>query len=330
MSPEQLARRPVNFATDVYSLGVTLYTLLTGKKAFVGKDAAEVETNIEHGRFKHPRAVDSQVPAALEAVCLKAMQLLPEDRYATAKEMAGHLEDWLADRPIPIYREPLTLRIRRWARNHKPLMVGLAVLFVTSVLCLIVADTLLRHEQAKTEINFGIAQDTVSRLLSLARVPPRSKEIRDDIARTAIESNRTFLKSRPRDRAVRLKMAQTYRLVANMGRTVGEFEESERTVSARRGSAGSSCAEFPSDPAIALEQALNSIDTGALWLMNGQPATAKTIFESVLKDLDALGGSLTGTQKRVKAMALVNLATALNEMDGPGERRNWGFRQSIC
>src|SRR5262249_16831347 len=83
MSPEQLARRPLNFATDVYSLGVTLYTVLTGKPAFGGKDRTQVEGQIERGRFKHPRADERRAPAALEAVCLKAMKLRPEERYAS-------------------------------------------------------------------------------------------------------------------------------------------------------------------------------------------------------------------------------------------------------
>jgi serine/threonine protein kinase len=326
MSPEQIARQTISFATDIYSLGVMLYALLTGKRPFVDKNKAQIEANIKSGRFKHPREVDSRAPAALEAVCLKAMKLRPADRYASAKEMARHVEDWLADRPIDVYREPLLQRARRWARNHKPVMAGLVVLVLTSVLSLAVASALLRREQARTETNFGLARDALVRLVRLASVPPKSKEVRKDIGGTALESSRTFLKSRPRDRGLRLDLAQTCRLVANIDRTVGEFEGPKKLYEEGADLLGALGADFPGDPAIVEEHALNSIDTGELWLMNGQPAKARVMFESVLNKVDALAGNLTDVQKRLRAIALLNLATALNEMDGSQRARELGIQ----
>jgi serine/threonine protein kinase len=318
MSPEQVARRPSDFATDVYSLGVMLYVLLTGRHAFVGGDRDEIKANILQGRFKHPRAVAGRVPAALEAVCLKAMKLRPQDRYATAKEMARDIEDWLADRPIAVYREPWPLRARRWARNHRPVVAGLAVLLVTSVLSLIVAHSLLRREQARTETNFR----AVLRLVRLSRFPSRSKQVRDELERTAIESTRAFLNTRPHDRGARLDMAQTYRDAANMRRMVGELETPRDLYRQGADLLRALHAEFANDPDIAEERALNSIDTGELWLLNGQPAKAKHLFEGVLHELDASGGNLTPSQQRVKAMALVDVATALNDMDDPARARD--------
>jgi serine/threonine protein kinase len=328
MSPEQVARRTVSFASDVYSLGATLYTLLTGKPAFAaeGKDRAVVAGDIAHGRFKPPREADSRVPPALEAVCLKAMKVCPEERYSAAKEIARDLEDWLANRPIAVYPEPLLLRARRWARNHRPAVAGLGVLLVTSLLYFIVTDVTVRHERARTERNYVLARDTLLRLVRLARIPPKSKETRDELAKTAIESTRSFLRSRPQDRGVRLDAARTYRAIANIGRAVGEFEEPKRLYQEGGDLLGLLHREFPNDPAIAEEQALNSLDAGELWLMNGQPAAAQVIFESVFQKLDKSGGKSTGVLQHVKALALVKLATALNEMDGSRRARESAIR----
>ena len=60
---------------------------------------------------------DPTIDPALEAVCVKAMALRPADRYASLRQMADDLEHWLAGEPVSAYREPITVRTRRWARN---------------------------------------------------------------------------------------------------------------------------------------------------------------------------------------------------------------------
>ena len=121
MSPEQAAGNwdRVGPTSDVYSLGATLYKLLTGRVAFDGQSREEVFGKVQRGEFAWPRQVRAGVPPALEAVCLEAMALRPEDRYGSALELAADVEHWLADEPVSAWREPWTLRGRRWLRRHR-------------------------------------------------------------------------------------------------------------------------------------------------------------------------------------------------------------------
>src|SRR5262249_19276703 len=95
-------------------------------------------------------AVKRTVPAALEAVCLKAMAKEPAQRYATAKELAADVEHWLADEPVTARREPLLERLRRWGRHHRTLVSSLAVLFVCLTAGLAVGLGLINAERKRT------------------------------------------------------------------------------------------------------------------------------------------------------------------------------------
>src|SRR5262249_7808464 len=121
MSPEQ-ARGDLEHLgprSDVYSLGATLYGLLTGQPPFQGDDIGAVLRAVQQGDFSGPRRVDPSIDPALEAVCLKAMATSPGNRYATARALADDVERWAADEPVAAWREPGSARARRWARRNR-------------------------------------------------------------------------------------------------------------------------------------------------------------------------------------------------------------------
>ncbi len=152
MSPEQAAgrRSEVDHRTDVYSLGATLYELLTLEPAFPGQDRHALLNQILHAEPRPPRQVDPAVPAELETIILKAMAKAPADRYATAGELAADLRRFLDGRPVMARRPTLAERVRKWLRRH-PAYVGAAVLLlVAGVIGLGVSTALIAREQSHT------------------------------------------------------------------------------------------------------------------------------------------------------------------------------------
>jgi serine/threonine-protein kinase len=130
MSPEQASGRQdlMEPTSDVYSLGATLFHLLTGQAPIQGTGAAEIIEAARKGDFPAPREILPSVDPALEAICLKAMAHEPEDRYATARALADDLERWLADEPVSAYRDPPARALSRWLAQHPRVVVrGLVV-----------------------------------------------------------------------------------------------------------------------------------------------------------------------------------------------------------
>jgi serine/threonine-protein kinase len=126
MSPEQASGEldRLGAASDVYSLGATLYCLLTGKAPFEGY-VGEVLRKVEKGEFLKPREFDPTIDPGLEAICLKAMATSPRNRYASCRALADDVERWTADEPVSAWREPLTRRVWRSVRKH-PVSVSTA------------------------------------------------------------------------------------------------------------------------------------------------------------------------------------------------------------
>jgi eukaryotic-like serine/threonine-protein kinase len=125
MSPEQIrAGRTVDRRTDVYSLGATLYELLTLRPPFAGESRAQVLAQVLQNDPVPPRRLNPGVPRDLDTVCLKALDKNPARRYQTAAEMAADLRRFLAGEPVAARRVGLLGRARKFARQ-RPVVAGL-------------------------------------------------------------------------------------------------------------------------------------------------------------------------------------------------------------
>jgi serine/threonine protein kinase/Flp pilus assembly protein TadD len=136
MSPEQVRARHamVDHRTDIYSLGVTLYELLTLEPAFATGDRNELAAQIAFEEPRLLRQLNKAVPVELETIILKAMEKDPAERYATAQELADDLRCFLENRTIRAKRPTLVQRARKWSQRHMVLVrAAVAVLFITTV-----------------------------------------------------------------------------------------------------------------------------------------------------------------------------------------------------
>jgi WD40 repeat protein/tetratricopeptide (TPR) repeat protein len=139
MSPERFQGH-CDARADVYSLGLTLYELLTLRPAFAAPDRVRLMEQVQHTDPARPRALDPRIPRDLETIVLKAIEKELGRRYATADEMAHDLQRFLDDEPIHARRTSLLERLVRLARRN-PVVAGLGTLVALLVLLVAVGAT---------------------------------------------------------------------------------------------------------------------------------------------------------------------------------------------
>jgi serine/threonine protein kinase len=144
MSPEQaLAKHGlVDHRTDIYSLGVTLYELLTGAPAIAGKDREQILNAITLDEPRPLRVLNPAIPHDLETIILKSIAKSAPERYGSARELAEDLRRFLTDTPIRAKRPNALQRVKRWSRRHGPAVL-IATLFLSFAFILLAFSTFL-------------------------------------------------------------------------------------------------------------------------------------------------------------------------------------------
>jgi serine/threonine protein kinase len=150
-SPEQISGRvdAQTPASDVYSLGATLYQMLTGRRAIEVEDLTNLKTASAVRRIPPPRSVNRQVPKELNAICMKAIAFEPEQRYLTAVALREDLERYLADEPVSVVRASWFTIARRGVRRHPRFASALASGVLVAIAGAIIAAGLLNEKAVK-------------------------------------------------------------------------------------------------------------------------------------------------------------------------------------
>ena len=97
MSPEQISGQPVDQRSDIFSLGIVLWEILTGRRLFSGSEMAQVSHSITYDEHEPPTRVNPDLPAMLDFVVARALKKDPAVRYQDASEMAADLHTCLAE-----------------------------------------------------------------------------------------------------------------------------------------------------------------------------------------------------------------------------------------
>ncbi|MFO0960032.1 MAG: serine/threonine-protein kinase, partial [Isosphaeraceae bacterium] len=185
MSPEQARGdlEAIGPRSDVYSLGATLFTLLTGKAPIEGADAGIILRKAEAGVFPKPRQLDSSIDPALEAIALKAMARDPGERYPSCRALAEDLDRWLAGERVEAYREPWLRGLNRWLSKHRTAVTGAAAAGVALMIGLASvaavqarANADLKAQRTRAEEREQLAIDAVKRFRDAVADNPELKD----------------------------------------------------------------------------------------------------------------------------------------------------------
>ncbi len=326
MSPEQLSgAEHVAPACDIYSLGATLYEILTGRPPFNVQDA-DVVTRIRANDFPAPHTLTLGVPRALEAICLKALQLRSSERYSTAKLLAADLRNWMRDDPVQAAPDRWIDRVSRLARRHRAAALATTVTLLVVACAAVWGHLTMQHAAREAELremvesNFTTALDTFEDICKpLANGELTNLSLFRPLADKIAKFSNDYLENFEHSDSMRAYTGRVYELRANVsrlswarpGEELGDFEHAEGIFAAL-------VREQPNNADYQMRLAGIHVSQGQVLLQHGETGKAETVLASACERLEQLlhHDAANTNVKRSLAEAYHGRGQAYLERDG--------------
>ncbi len=297
MSPEQIGGRPqaVDHRTDIYSLGITLYEMLTLQPAFSASCRERLMRAVESQQPPSPRRLNPKIETDLETIVLKAIAKSKDERYATAGDMANDLRRYLDGLPTLARRPGKVDLAFRWAIRHRRMVLLTLSVLVFALVGLTVATMLVSQHSREAERQAKIAHVHLDSAfgffdrfngLAISRLPelPGGQTLLREMLLESQQFATDFLRYADGNPSFAVEAAKIHFLLGAIDSKLGNPKLAEQhyqlaidqlaidqfAVLGR---------DHQNDPKIAADHALCLHNLAALQKQNGRYQDAKTLYE---------------------------------------------------
>lgn len=230
-SPEQASGGQTDEKSDIYSLGIVLYEMLTGKVPYSGDSPVSVALKHIQEPFPKPREINSQIPVPVERIIRKAVEKSPENRYVSAREMSGELSNFLNGRENVAADEVLVQNARQTEKvklaeksRLKPIHRAALVAAALIIALLVFGVLMLRAYWVVPDVEVpAVEGELLSQAASILTEAGLAHRVADQVASDLVPSGQVISQSPAAGRVV--KKGREIELVLSTGPDLVEVED---------------------------------------------------------------------------------------------------------